>query len=54
MSGLRHQAREFLREAFIVEGDRSRTRGRIVAGLMIYVPAVVGVILALVMYAFYI
>jgi len=51
MSGFRHRAQEVLREAFIVEESRSQTRGRIVAGAMIYVPAVVGLILVVV-YAF--
>ena len=49
MSGFRHRAQEVLREAFIVEGSRSQTRGRIAAGIMTFTPPVIG-LLALVIY----
>ena len=45
-----HHTSERLRETFVVEGNPSQTRGRIIAGAMIYVPAVVGGVIAVLLY----
>jgi hypothetical protein len=50
MPNRRHHIHERLRETFIVEGDRTQTRGRIVAGAMIYVPALIAAVSGLVVY----
>ena len=50
MSDLRRHAYHILRQTFVVDGNPSQTRGRIDAGAMIYIPAMVAAVLALLIY----